>query len=266
MVVFKDVKKEDVHRLKDIGMIASEPKTVYEVIRYVGKGVTAILYTSGKLFLQGKEDAVERIASKLKGIGEEVKKIEFRKETGWIIGSDESIKGDTFGGLVVAGVKADDKIRSKLLELGVADSKILKDDEIIKLARDIKRLVPCEIWSIMPEEYNKSEGLTVLLNKMHRKVAKGLGVGKHVVDKYPGCNAGDIMETKAEQKYIEVAAASILARSAGLEQFDYLSMQAGFELPKGSTHVKEALEKLKEKGFNLSKFVKMHFKNVTEYL
>lgn len=266
MTVFTHVKQEDAQKLKDLGFLASEPKSTYEVIRYTKGNVTATLYTSGKLFLQGKEKDVEKIAEKLEGIGKKQEKIHFRKEEGWMIGSDESLKGDTFGGITIAAVKADAKLRQKLEELGVADSKKLSDAEVQRLAEEIKRLVPCEVTSLLPEEYNTYKGVTMLLNKYHQKLAQDLQGGIHVVDEYPGCTVGNIRETKAESKYLEVAAASILARSAALSQIAFLSTQAGFELPKGSTHVKEALERMKKEKQDFRKFVKLHFKNVAQYL
>ena len=87
-----------------------------------------------------------------------------------------------------------------------------------------------------------------------------------MVDKYPGCAVGDVAEEKAESKYVEVAAASVLARAAALKQLDYLSLQAGFTLPKGSTHVKLALHELQERKLEFRKFVKVHFANVKEFL
>jgi ribonuclease HIII len=266
MVVFEKVKKSQLEKLIPEGFCKLEPKTIYESFRCSANGVTLILYSSGKLFLQGKQ--VEDVAKILrkKQIGKEIKPITFRKQTGWMIGTDESLKGDTFGGLVVAAVKADNTIRKKLLEMGVQDSKKLKDMEILDLAQQLKKFVSCQVKSLLPEEYNRAEGQTQLLNKLHHDTAKYLGNGTHVVDKYPGCNVGDIQETKAESKYLEVAAASILARAAALKQLDYLSREAGFTLPKGSTHVSLALHELKEKNLPFNKFVKLHFNNVKEYL
>jgi ribonuclease HIII len=270
MVVFKNVKKEEIVRLKKLGLTAAAPKTAHETIRYIGKGVTAVLYESGRLFLQGKEEDVERITGKLKGIGEEVKKESFRSEKGWMIGSDEALKGDTFGGIVIAGVRADDAVREKLRELGVKDSKSLSDREVLRLAEEVRKVVECEVYSVLPEEYNKiielGKSVTDLLNEYHSKIGKELGNGRQVVDKYPGCKAGDLVTEKAEQKYVEVAAASILARASALQQLDYLSMEAGFRVPKGSTHVGLALDSLKVRQKDFSKFVKMHFRNVKEFL
>lgn len=266
MVVFEGVTKDDLLKLK--GFSKEKPKTVHEELRLKKGEVSFILYSSGKLLLQGKQDAVEKAAKELekKGIGEKISAEAFRKEQGWIIGTDESLKGDTFGGLVVAGVKANEELRQKLVELGVADSKVLADKEVLPMAEKIKRLVPCEVKSILPEEYNKNGEVTTLLNRLHKECADYLFPGKHVVDKFPGCAVGDVQVERAESKYVEVAAASVLARAGALQQLDYLSSQAGFRLPKGSTHVKLALFELKERGLDFRKFVKVNFSNVKEFL
>lgn len=266
MVVFQDVKKEQLLKLQ--GFSKEKTKTVHEELRLKKGDVYFILYSSGRLLLQGEQDAVEKAAKELekKELGERVAAEAFRKEQGWIIGTDESLKGDTFGGLVVAGVKANEQLRQKLRELGVADSKTLADTEVLQMAEKIKHLVPCEIKSILPTEYNKDGEITKLLNKLHKECADYLFPGKHIVDKYPGCLVGDIQIEKAESKYVEVAAASVLARAAALQQLDYLSSQAGFRLPKGSTHVKLALFELKERSLDFSKFVKVDFRNVQEFL
>ncbi len=272
MTVFTHVRKEDAEKLRQKGFIRDKPKTAYEELRLHKEGVTLILYTSGKLLVQGPPEEVQKITKQLEKIriGFKMKEQPFRQESGWIIGSDESLKGDTFGGMVVAAVKANDEIREKLQALGVADSKTLADKEILPMAEKIKQIAGCEIRSILPEEYNgyntPQGNATSLLNKLHIECAKDLGPGKHVVDKYPGCTVGEIQEEKAESKYVEVAAASVLARAAALQQLNYLSVQAGFPIPKGSTQVKEALMELKERKLDFTKFVKVDFRNVREFL
>ena len=268
MVVFEKVEQEVLEKLLKKGYTPLEPKTIYETFCLQKNSVKLILYTSGKLLLQGKTDALESVLHDLKTIGITRSDPEehFRKETGWIIGSDESLKGDTFGGLVVAAVKADAALRQKLHELGVADSKLLDDREILRLAVEIKNLAPCEVRGLLPEEYNRVGKVTILLNNLHHDTAKHLFPGKHVVDKYPGCTVGDLAVEKGESKYVEIAAASILARAAALQQLQYLSSLAGFTLPKGSTHVQLALHELKERGIDFRLFVKMEFRNVREFL
>lgn len=266
MAVFTNVKRRDVENLK--GYSKEKTKTIYEELRLKNKDVTLILYISGKLLLQGKKEAVAIVAEQLekKGLGERVKSETFRKEKGWVIGSDEALKGDTFGGLIIAAVKADDQLREQLLQIGVADSKSLSDKEVLNMAEKIRKAVPCEVKSILPEEYNQNGKITVMLNQFHKQCAGYLKPGKHIVDKYPGCTVGDVAVEKAEVKYLEVAAASVLARAAALKQLDFLSMRAGFSVPKGSTHVKLALMELKERRRDFTKFVKVDFANVREFL
>ena len=272
MVTFKGVKSEKLIPFLEKRKFTQENiKTMHEHLRYrkgIKEKIMIVLYNSGTLLIQGAQVPVEKLADHLRsaGIGTEQKPIKFRKELGWVIGSDETLKGDTFGGLVVAAVKADEKIREELFNIGVADSKTLKDIEIPLLAAKIRKIAGCYVISYGPEEYNREKGVTGLLNKLHKETAKYLSGGTHVVDKYPGCNVGDIAETKAEHKYIEVAAASILARSAGLEQMDFLSRKAGFKIPLGSTHVAWGLEELKKRGLPFRDYVKLHFKNVQKFL
>lgn len=266
MVVFLNVKKEGLLSKLDNYMKA-EPKSKYEVLRLKKNGVWLVLFDSGKLLLQGEEDKSKELEKELEELGfEKEEELSFKEEKGEVIGSDEALKGDTFGGIVVAGVKCNEEGRDFLREISVADSKTLSDEEIIVMAEKIKEKVSCEVINLYPEEYNNYKGQTEILNKLHRQVSKYLQPGKHVVDKYPGCKVGNVIETHAENKYIEVAAASVLARAGALEQLQRLSGEAGFEVPKGSSHVKWALEELKKKDLDFMYFVKLHFRNVNSIL
>ncbi|HLC82001.1 MAG TPA: hypothetical protein VJH68_05075, partial [Candidatus Nanoarchaeia archaeon] len=192
MTVFINITAEQAEKLLQAGFVKEEPKTVFEVLRLKKEQTTAILYYSGKLLLQGKN--VDKIAVQLRKlkIGAEQVPEPFQQETGWVIGSDESLKGDTFGGIVVAAVKANSISRKTLSELGVADSKVLSDKEVLQMSGQIKKIVSCEIKSLLPEEYNQRDSnVTELLNKLHRQAANDLQPGKHIVDKYPGCTIGD---------------------------------------------------------------------------
>jgi ribonuclease HIII len=69
---------------------------------------------------------------------------------------------------------------------------------------------------------------------------------------------------KAEDD-VAVAAASVVARARYLEEMDRLSREVGFELPRGSTHVMEALRRVYEElGMEgLEEVAKIHF-SITE--
>jgi len=179
-----------------------------------------------------------------------------------IIGCDESLKGDTFGGLVVAAVKCNDRQRGFLASLRVRDCKKITDGRVKELAVEIKKVAKYSIQSVLPQEYNKHK-LTDLMNKLFKKAISDLRPADEIiVDKFPGCKVGDVCEAKADSKYTEVAAASILARDAALKQIEKLSDKFGHKIPLGSTHVKSALEILKKSRKSPKKFVKLHFKNV----
>ena len=100
MTVFTNVNKEALEKLARKGFTKELSKTIHEQLRLKKGYVSLILYTSGKLLVQGSPPEVKEMTKFLEkqGIGEKVKLEQFRKETGWIIGSDETLKGDTFGG------------------------------------------------------------------------------------------------------------------------------------------------------------------------
>ncbi len=204
----------------------------------------------------------------------------------FFIGSDESLKGDTFGGIVVAGVLVDEEQKKKLSAAGIMDSKKITNEKIPILAKRIREICPdYAVRNLTPIEYNQ-HSLTQLLNQLHHECAdiikekhlkehdytldenddESYANYTHIVDEFPGCNVGDIKKTKAESLYVEVAAASILAREGALQQIAELSKQLGFTVPMGSTHVADALFQLKVSGKAPEHFVKIHFKNVQEVL
>lgn len=186
------------------------------------------------------------------------------------IGSDEVLKGDTFGGIVVAAVKADDAIRAALVEMGVKDSKTLSEHRIKLLSEKIKATGKVYFVSLFPKEYNvevRALGLTGLLNKLHAKCIKTLSMGTEevIVDAYPGASVPKAkLETKAESKYVEVAAASIVARAEALKQIKELSIRIGYDLPLGSTHVIDTLIRMRDEKRNFEEYAKTGFRNVKE--
>lgn len=266
MVSFDDVDEKKLKKVKKYGFKEEKPKK-YEVVRYKGMA-TLILYKTGKLLIQGSKKNVEEAEKLVKflGITEDTKFF-----SGLAVGSDETLKGDTFGGLVVCAFKADDKIRAELRELGVRDSKELSKPEIVRLAKELEEKYPknFHVESIFPREYNKLNmkyNVTEILDKYHKKCYNKLSrTAIHIVDKYPGCKVGDVIKKRAESKYTEVAAASIIARCFALRQIRELEQRAGFFIPLGSTHVESALLEIKKKSLNPKDYVKLKFKNVVAF-
>jgi ribonuclease HIII len=268
MASFDNVTEASLKKLKKHGYDFVKPKAKTEAARLSGPA-TMVLYRTGKLLIQGKKEAVseaEKIIRYL-GIAEEKKGYK-----GPAVGTDESLKGDTFGGIVVAGFKADDSIREELKGLGVKDSKKLLNPDVVKIATELINKYPknYHIESLFPKEYNKlnmkmtvTEILDMLHERCFRKLAsKGI---IHIIDLYPGCSVGTIMEMRAESRYLEVGAASILARYGALLQIRELEMKAGFFIPLGSTHVESSLLEIKKKSLNPENFVKLKFSNVVKF-
>ena len=173
--------------------------------------------------------------------------------------------------MIIAAFYCKEEDVAFLQKLGVRDSKLLTDEKISFIAQ---RLIDecssqIQIYELFPKDYNdllSINTLTSVLNDAHNYVGEILKRKfpnvVQVVDKFPGCVSGEMAIVGAEKKYLAVAAASILARSKALEQFEELSERAGFKLPMGSTHVSHALKKIREMNLNPKEFCKISFKNV----
>lgn len=204
------------------------------------------------------------------------------------VGTDESGKGDYFGPLVVSAVYVDSKIINKLKQLGVKDSKELSDEQIHYLANEIKKITndANEIIIITPQKYNelydKFKNLNKLLNWAHSKAIQNLLLRKNcktvITDKFSNKDLNvsfdnnhssvKFIQVTHGEKYIGVAAASILARNAFNEWF-YMQSKNGINLLKGSSSMvnKNAVELIKKIGKeNLGKFAKLHFKTTKNIL
>jgi len=219
------------------------------------KGINCTLYKSGKLVVQGKEKD-EFIEFYLEPI--------FLKEFTYThgdvnvdktmrIGIDESGKGDFFGPLCIAGVCAGGDGISRLQEMGVRDSKAMKDNGILSLARKIRAEFPFHIVRINPKKYNE---LYAKFRNLNRLLAWGHATTiENLVDKTSCRNviidqfaSEDVVLTALSQKNLEVeltqrhrgeedlvvAAASILAREAFIKGIDELSNHYSTTLFKGA--------------------------------
>ncbi|MCI0412187.1 ribonuclease HIII [bacterium] len=204
------------------------------------------------------------------------------------IGTDESGKGDYFGPMVIAGVFLDSSTYSQLIKLGVKDSKLLSDKRSKEMAAAIRELIKGRYQEveILPESYNrlyedfKAEGknLNHLLAWGHARAIESLlqrwdcsyaiadqfGDERYIQSKLmeKGKRLQLIQLPKGE-RYIAVAAASILARDKFLTRLENLQKTYGIEFPKGAseTVVHAASLFVKTHGFQqLHKVAKVHHK------
>jgi ribonuclease HIII len=176
------------------------------------------------------------------------------------IGTDESGKGDYFGPMVIAGVLMDSATEGALKELGVRDSKTLTDKRCKELAVKVRHLLPgkYEEVEILPERYNqlyeqfKAEGkkLNHLLAWGHARAIESLlqkgSCSYAIADQFGDENyiRSKLMEKGKKlqliqlpkgERYIAVAAASILARDRFLSRMESLRDSYKIELPKGAS-------------------------------
>lgn len=220
------------------------------------KGLSVTFYQSGKLVIQGKETSefVEFFLEPeflqtftLKGVDPNI-------DRHARIGVDESGKGDFFGPLAVAAVFCGPDQIDALLELGVADSKTLSDQKIIKIAPKIRSLLPHHIVLLNPETYNR---LYEQFNNLNHLLAWGHATAIEKVVQQTKCStvlidqfASDwVVKNQLKKKSLTldvtqrpkaesdpvVAAASILARYTFVMSLKKLGDELGIPLAKGAS-------------------------------
>jgi ribonuclease HIII len=267
--------------------ISKPPHTHYSGKK---KGISCTLYQSGKLVVQGKESAsfIEFYLEPeiLQTFGYQYPKSSI--DTTPRIGIDESGKGDFFGPLCIAGVYVKTEQFEALQKMGVKDSKTLSDAVIRKLAKEIKSLCLTHLVRINPPKYNQ---IYLEFKNLNRLLAWGHATAiEHLVTE-SRCSRViigqfadewvveqalsrkklkvDLTQRHRGEEDLPVAAASIIARAAFLEGLGRLSLDIGFELPKGSSQAVStaAAKVLRQWGEEkLRSICKQHFKTLDAIL
>ncbi len=146
-----------------------------------------------------------------------------------ILGIDEAGRGSVLGPLVIAGVIIPEK-REKILErMGVKDSKRLTPNRRTILSRKLKKMFEYEIVVISALEIDQMRADGVNLNDIEKNAMRDLIIKlnpeKAIVDAVDvkaerfqtnlceSTGIDVIAEHKADDKYIEVSAASIIAKA-----------------------------------------------------
>lgn len=158
------------------------------------KDFTAVFYNSSKFVIQGKNIDVllEKLSEKFSSLFTfhvSQKQTSPKKINGGAtpllishplpyIGTDESGKGDFFGPLCVAGVMITEKNRPIFEDLGIKDSKTLKDADMLKMAVQIQKhsvySVVCMSNAKYNELYAKFKNLNKLLAWGHARVIENI--------------------------------------------------------------------------------------------
>ncbi|MCQ3907921.1 MAG: ribonuclease HIII [Mycoplasmoidaceae bacterium] len=253
---------------------------------YKTKDLAISVFKNGTLLLQGEEAAILNFGKKVATTP--VKK-SLNKDIDGMVGMDEVGTGDYFGPIVTCACYVPNVCIDKIKSLKVNDSKKLEDSYIKKIAKDLKKLVIAEVCVCQPLVYNKiidkfdnsnvvkaichNDSLTKLTMKLkaqHYKVVLDQFVARNNYYKYLEQAKSkpayiDIIEMKAESKYLSVACASVIARDAFLTYMDKLSAKAGVKLPRGSVEKSKIIAVGKQiiKKEKLVNFAKLHFDSIT---
>lgn len=208
------------------------------------------------------------------------------------VGSDEVGTGDYFGPIVVTSTYVTKDDVAYLDELGVMDSKKITDEKIMKIAPLIAKRVKYKSIILNNSDYNKFHSKDYNMNKikaiLHNKVLYQMINEEHpkydyiIVDEFAKENRyyeyikdstniqRDItFMTKAEDKCLSVACASIISRYLFIQEFDKLSDELHIPLPKGAGSEvdkigMEIVEKYGEE--KLYSVAKLNFMNTTRIL
>lgn len=147
-----------------------------------------------------------------------------------LIGVDEAGRGSLVGELVIAAIAIPAGEAERLREIGIKDSKELSPSRRSELYKELIRY-PFQVSSISPREIDE-ENINMLeeryiaraLSALAKRVGDPFYVARIVVDKFGRTKSlGEVLRSmgfrgqllvveKADRDYIEVAAASIIAK------------------------------------------------------
>ena len=158
-----------------------------------------------------------------------------------ILGIDEAGRGSVLGPLVIAGVITPEKMNKILERMGVKDSKRLAPHRRTILSRKLKKMFEYEIVVISALEIDKMRADGINLNDIEKNAMRDLIIKlnpeKAIVDavdvkaerfqmnlcESTGVNV--VAEHKADDKYIQVSAASIIAKAERDAQIDEINKE-----------------------------------------
>jgi len=208
------------------------------------------------------------------------------------VGSDEVGTGDYFGPIVVTSAYVTKEDVAYLDELGVMDSKKITDEKIMKIAPLIAKRVKYKSIILNNTDYNKFHSTDYNMNKikaiLHNKVLYQMINEEHpkydyiIVDEFAKENRyyeyikdstniqrGITFMTKAEDKCLSVACASIISRYLFIQEFDKICDDLHLPLPKGASSEvdKMGMEIVEKYGEDkLKEVAKLNFMNTSRIL
>jgi ribonuclease HIII len=252
----------------------AKPTNQYELFRIKDGPIFIVAYKTGKL-VHNDSDETKRLLDQIMAQEEEFD---------YVVGTDETGKGEWYGPLVIVGVALTPKEIVALRKMGIQDSKSLSKDRIRELGKYIRmsslifdsRVLKPQSYNKMYEDFKK-EGKnlndilawahTAIINDILQKIA--FNKAKVVIDKFD-IKATDLRLGKVKKMGVQViqksrgesetpvAAASIVAKLLYEDEVDFLNKKYGVDLRRSQPEdiAKDVLEQVS----------KTHFKNVNEVL
>lgn len=218
-----------------------------------GDDVTITVYKSGKAVFSG--EGAEFHASFYGDVNTKSKVPSLVPSTKTMAGSDEVGTGDYFGPVVVcAAILREEDYQYLPLET-IRDTKQLSDDVIRSIAPTLRKHLDYSLLILDNKKYNtvhRTNNMNAIKAKLHNQAFVNLrkkytmpdlciidqflaapGYYKHLAQE-PEVFRGLTFETKAENKFLAVACAAIIARDAFLDVFDKMADHYGMTFPKGA--------------------------------
>lgn len=278
------------NRLQSQGTPEKTPP--YALYRYHYEGCSITAYESGKLLIQGKDaEAVASLFAPLPDQSRHETAVHNRTQLFPQAGSDEVGTGDYFGPMTVCACVIEPSDVSFVQELGVMDSKAMKDETILKIGPLLAQRLKYSLLVLDNPRYNAvhdTNNMVALKSKLHNQAyvhlrnKRGSLPQLCVVDQFVQAKSyyryleetSDVVqglhfETKAESHYLAVAAASVIARYAFLKHFEAMCSQYDFPFEKGAGAKVDACGRKFVERFGSDKLyavAKLHFKNTEKIL
>ncbi|MBO5375274.1 MAG: ribonuclease HIII [Bacilli bacterium] len=255
------------------------------------------MYESGKVMFQGVSADVDADMWREIDGQSKIDKVKLKKEEekyyySSSVGSDEVGTGDYFGPIIVTSAYVR-KDQIELIEsIGIKDSKKLDDNKILKIAPELIKHIKYKSLIMTNQEYNDKYSDSYNINKikaiMHNKVLFRMINEENpeydyiIVDEFareqryyeylsgnPAIQRGITFMTKAEDKNLAVACASVISRYIFLKEFEKLSDSLHIPLPKGAGKDVDSIGKevVNQYGKDkLKEIAKINFKNTERIL
>jgi len=239
-------------------------KSPYELERFSAVGIAVVVYTSGKIVLQGgniTDEFVQKVSAIL-GLESDIVEPVISKPFVNHIGVDEVGKGDFFGPMVVCSAFVTSEMLEKIQKSEIRDSKKLSDSTMCDLYDEFGGDIPHIVSIVTPEiyniEYSKVKNVSILLAQNHAKCIEellerldkdGIKCEKVVIDQFSKKKdrVTSLLGERGKKVVFEqfhkgesdvaVAVASVFARAVFVKKWKEMDESYGFRFPKGATHV-----------------------------